>query len=1060
MLAQLEDWGTEVGLVPNSGVQFMDFAFDVEQYKRISRQFIERPVDAAADRQHLQLLRVPDLDDNDLLPPIYEVGNSDSFKDVTTTEALEIFLGKWVPVPFLRVKDGADLPQSIQFDQGPSNWARVRIVELPNRTRGDGASHRVVFAFDTAIEEPRPNRPYTALSIQDVTSPTVFRLASKSDDVGWFFSDTRTQEERASQPWFQGWVDDWLMACFEEYMRARYPREEFRREEMENPLEHWMRYIALLETLQTALEPPRIKLVDTVSQSADGMKPKTDRVGVDLVLDIGNSRACGLLIENYPTPTHKIDLNDALVLQLRDLGQPENVYSDPFSSHVEIAQPKFGRHDLSRRSSRSSAFFWPGMVRVGPEALRLRGENDGTGPSTGMSSPKRYIWDTDPYPSNWEFQPSDYGLERRPPPLEVQVRQRLNSSGDVIRQLRANPKEIQAQQKRGRKVSLDPATELTFSRSSFFTLMLAEILFQAIAMANSPGVRNGRYMRDAPREIRRVILTVPPATTLQERKIIDRRAEGAITLVWDLMGWTPPQGKVHTEEYARSVFVEPIVRTDLDEASCTHFVWLYGEITQKFSGAALEYARLVGKERPFAEPDVEPDDDAPLKPSIRIASIDIGGGTTDLMVTTYYVERNRALAPTQNFREGFRIAGDDLLRAVIETTVIAGIESAMTAQGVSNARNLLKSKLGENTPSMTVQERQLRRQFALKVLQPVGLSILAEHENRPSFSDADIEYRTIGALMGEAAAERMEAGERAAPEHLLAYLEESIRKVAPDFRLEDVQITLDFADLRVTADAMMGETADNLCEAIAALDVDVVLISGRPSRFPAIADLFLDRLPATPDRIITLGDYKTDVWYPFRSADHTRISDPKTCTAVGGMLCILAEQQIENFTLLTHRLSMRSTARFIGPMETTGQIKDENLLFSEINLDASPGQADDTEARLLLEAPTRIGFRQIPLERWTTTPLYRIEMPRSGTAQGAVLPFTLTINREEPLPEEEDLSAEEILRQQAERETLVVTFAEDKNQKKRDKSEFPLKLCTLQDSSGYYWLDTGAFVLK
>ena len=318
----------------------------------------------------------------------------------------------------------------------------------------------------------------------------------------------------------------------------------------------------------------------------------------------------------------------------------------------------------------------------------------------------------------------------------MQVRQRLNSSGDVIRQLRANPKEVQAEQKRGRKVSLEPATELTFSRSSFFTLMLAEVLFQAIAMANSPGVRHGRYMRDSPREIRRVILTVPPATTLQERRIIDRRAEGAIMLLWDLMGWTPSQGQAHDEEYARSVFVEPTIRTDLDEASCTHFVWLYGEVTQKFSGAALEYARLVGRDRPFAEPDVEPGPDAPSMPSIRIASIDIGGGTTDLMVTTYYVERNRELAPTQNFREGFRIAGDDLLRAVIENMVIPAIETGMMAQGVANARNILKYKLGENTPSMSVQERQLRA-----TIRPEGSAAGGARHSRRTRDPPDLQRR-------------------------------------------------------------------------------------------------------------------------------------------------------------------------------------------------------------------------------------------------------------------------------------------------------------------------------
>ena len=32
-----------------------------------------------------------------------------------------------------------------------------------------------------------------------------------------------------------------------------------------------------------------------------------------------------------------------------------------------------------------------------------------------MSSPKRYLWDVDPVPTPWEFQPSDYTVDKLPP---------------------------------------------------------------------------------------------------------------------------------------------------------------------------------------------------------------------------------------------------------------------------------------------------------------------------------------------------------------------------------------------------------------------------------------------------------------------------------------------------------------------------------------------------------------------------------------------------------------------------------------------------------------------
>ena len=62
-------------------------------------------------------------------------------------------------------------------------------------------------------------------------------------------------------------------------------------------------------------------------------EPANKPVLVDFVLDVGNSRTCGILIESYPNE-RSIDLNNSLVLQLRDLSRPEFTYNEPFESQV------------------------------------------------------------------------------------------------------------------------------------------------------------------------------------------------------------------------------------------------------------------------------------------------------------------------------------------------------------------------------------------------------------------------------------------------------------------------------------------------------------------------------------------------------------------------------------------------------------------------------------------------------------------------------------------------------------------------------------------------------
>ncbi len=80
-------------------------------------------------------------------------------------------------------------------------------------------------------------------------------------------------------------------------------------------------------------------------------------------------------------------------LKLRDLSAPEHVYTEPFESRVEFSQAFFGKDHCSVRSGRHDAFQWPTIARIGGEAGRLAARRKGSEGSTGLSSPKRYLWD-------------------------------------------------------------------------------------------------------------------------------------------------------------------------------------------------------------------------------------------------------------------------------------------------------------------------------------------------------------------------------------------------------------------------------------------------------------------------------------------------------------------------------------------------------------------------------------------------------------------------------------------------------------------------------------------
>ncbi|NBC34365.1 MAG: virulence protein SrfB [Alphaproteobacteria bacterium] len=973
-----------ISLIPYSGVQFLDFGFDIDRTPKLTRYFWEekRPDESAGEGMMAVDLRSlqPDAESGDFVDPASgTVPPQDEVYSFNKAKGLEVFLDKWVPVPYLRLK-GRDADGNALYDAGPTNWARARVVALPEGD-GDGNTHRVVMAFDTEVRERHPDRPYLIPTPQDSEEEQEFCFVSSEQDNGWYLNEP--------------WVAEWLEEVLREFRQAQRPGRPLRQSDFPHSCEHWSRYLTFLNVLAEACSFPRVKLADIVSR-----EPRYVPIDVDLVLDVGNSRTCGILIES--NPDERLDLNNSYMLELRDLTHPEQVYSHPFESRVEFARASFGKDHVSRHSGRALGFHWPSVTRVGPEAARLAGEAQGTEGITGLSSPKRYLWDTGSINQMWRFNGVAQDGVSREPPVSGQILALVNEQGDVLRQMsRPGASAMRAK----------------FSRSSLFTFMLSEILLQALVMINSPEVRGQRRHADVPRRLRRIILTLPPATPLAEQKIMRQRADGAVKLTWDALGW---------QKLPVPAPAEPTVLIKWDEASCTQLVYLFTEITQKFQGGASEFFRIMGRPR----------NDERGPPALRIASIDIGGGTTDLMITTYEIEGDRAINPVQNFREGFKIAGDDILEAIVERHVLPPIGRALTEAGAGNANALLQQLFGGDRAGMPEQERHLRKQFVTQVAMPIALAMLRAYESARPYGE-DVPYTKV---YGE-----FFTPETTPAERITGYLENRAHEAgAAAFRLADVAFTIDYAALGQEVQNVMRATLFDLCEVVYAYGCDILLISGRPSRLPAIYDAILALMPVPPDRLYRMHHYKVGHWYPFSDANG-RIDDPKTTAVVGGMLCALSEGVLEGFLLRSSRLRMKSTARFIGEMELSGQIRRDRVLFSDIDLEAK-GAAGGESARLRFYAPVFIGFRQLPLERWTATPLYYLEFKNPQDAARMNLPLTLTLERADVEEGEEE-----------QKEDFTITDVEDAEGGGIG-MPVKLRLQTLKSEAGY-WLDTGILAL-
>ena len=980
-LARLPNYPSPTTLIARSGIQFLDFGFDPTRLRTREWGFH----DAASGKGVDDLVQL-DFDEVRGQYEVVEAGRRRAAEPnlvVTAKDALAPFLDKWVPVPFLQVR-----PNN-QFREGPADWARLRVVDLEARygegfRDEQGNRYRAVLAFDTGLIAEAEGRAYLAPSGKDVTAGALFALAPNQRANHWLLR--------------QDWMGQWLEELFRE-IHPRATPEEIESDIKQKPQEASARYLAFLGLVGGAIQFPQVKLV------GDAERPGRGAIEVDLVLDVGNSRTCGLLIE--AAGDLGVNLNDSYELSLRDLSHPERVYTKPFESRVEFAQAWFGKNHLSRLGGRADAFLWPTMTRVGPEATRLAARRRGTEGNTGMSSPKRYLWDEEPQTREWRFNVAYAQDQTAMPAAAGPMAQLINQKGEPLHLVDAEAD------------SADhlPVFEPLYSRSSVMTFVLCEVLLQALTLMNSPQQRGRRAHAETPRRLRRVVLTLPTGMPLAERLIFRRRAEAARDLVWMMMGWKLDDAAAPA----------PRVLTDWDEASCTQLVYLYTEVARNFGGDARRFFQMAKKPRG------KPSDDV-----LSIASIDIGGGTTDLIVNTYRLEgagTSVTLFPEQKFREGFTVAGDDILLRVVQGHVLPPIEAAMRAGGIANPGDLMAELVGGDRGGEDVIQRNLRQQFALQIAHPLALEFLHAAETYdPTSGVVAAEPRSYDSFF---------PGGAKPSDEVVTFVNDAARKRgAKDFDLRTTEFPVDLPALDKTVRAEMGRVLAPLAEIVHAYDCDVLLLSGRPSRLPGIRALMLELLPLPPERVISLHEYRVGAWYPFRDA-RLRVEDPKTTVAVGAMIAALAQSQLPDFSFRSDLLRSKSIAKFIGKLDGGGRLQKEDLVYRDVDLDNR--EYELPELSFEFRGPMWLGARQLDLVRWPAARLYALEFakPEYAERHARETPFRIALSRVKP-KDKDSVDVERFrLRQVVNRDGRAVAL-----------DRLTLRLQTLPRREGY-WLDTG-----
>ena len=626
----------------------------------------------------------------------------------------------------------------------------------------------------------------------------------------------------------------------------------------------------------------------------------------------------------------------------------------------------------------------------------------------------------------------------------------------------------------------------SFSRRSLMTFVMIEIFQQANCQINSAEFREKRGDINIPRKLKNIIITCPTAMPVEEQIILRQCAEDAyIALLrckdpnlyyqpYEPKDW---QGKIQIIPSVKDLSINsnsPVVQKiktewGYDEATCCQLVYLYAEIAQRYLNHCEDFFKLYGHVRKeFLQEDYN-------RNSLTIGSVDIGAGTTDLMICAYkYDEKGVCkLTPKPLFWDSFYYAGDDILEEIVRAVIIEGqykgigepyegpifnaicsnymalsdeeFTDAFNLKGKvnlmylpENERNEIKYSyasretserihnfFGKDKALMDYKDRIMRQDFNVQVSVPMGLKMLdllrlGRKSLRMKYEDFFGELQPASFIL----------------EHFNKHFTLSSNgKTYVDFDFKKIIWNFDSDELSKIVITKIEPLMKQLAIVLNTYNCDIVLLAGKPTSLTSITDLFLKYYPISPNRLIRLNDYRVGEWYPF--ADGLGyFKDQKSLVAIGAMIGYMSSNGgINGFHMdMTHmKKDMVSTANYMGLYNTVNQKVAEAIL--------SP---DQNSASFEVHGfPLFIGCKQLVSQFYQARPLFSLNLADGVDLHSVSLPLKVSVVR--------NFSQE--------KEVLKIVSAIDATGKPFSIQKLKFGVQSLASDSAY-WLDKGEFVLS
>lgn len=1016
-----------MNIIANTGIQVLNFEISIDPNAEISRglKFYEYfdtdemkvnlefahyfpELDKFVSRKSLfingyidnegNVDKEPDFSDLQEIDPDEEVF---SISDIMSS--LSFFTDKWIPIPLFE-KDNSGVSVF-----GPSNWARIYITK---KSDGYGDySYQISLALDTSsVNAPNQKnnfKPFFELEDQFKK----YQLCDKQEMLLDFCSEQKDCE----------WIHDYVLTETlggEENVPKDFPS-----------MKYLGQYIFLLHYLEQLDEFPEVILYPSKSES----------INIDLVLDIGNSRTCGLLYDNE---TSTKPFSKVKKLEIQNFSNPRIKSDEPFSMRLAFHEANFGGFGPS-----NGQFKWPSILRIGKEAQSLiynasEGVDVGKDTITNHSSPKRYLWDDKKSNTEWEYCLSDPDADDRSIFIDG-VSDQFNSDGTFSE-------------------DADFGLRSTYSKRSLMTFVFLEILAHATVQINSYEFRIDHGSIAIPRKLNRIVITCPTAMVREEQRILrnaakeasivlQRYIDGSYKMAFDKDSFKQNFQIVPSlRDFAPNRGGDVPIKIDwpYDEATCNQLVFMYGEVANRYLNDAEKFFNLYGKSR-LTDTDT-------VKKSITVGSLDIGGGTTDLMICnyTYSSDGKTVLKPKPMYWESFNLAGDDLLKTIVKDIILEGfvydedlrgcigvIQNYLLERGTQDVQEKLNTFFGPDSNLINDQAKNIRRDFNVQIFIPIALKY--------------IEFTQLKTVDKVLKYEDFFDNPKLQPnERLLKAFENHFGVSFRDIRWK-------FVKLRV--DSIIEKVFEPLLKKIATLlfahDCDFVLLAGKPTSLHKIEDLFLKFYPVSPDRIISLNKYRVGTWYPFADGNGY-FQDQKSLVAVGAMVALLGDKLDKfegfGFDLSVLKEKLVSTANYIGSYDS---------MMRNIN-SAAMTPASNRSVINISGLPAYIGGKQLDTKSYPSRVMfevgfddqYIIELIEKRNGEGTANSSEIELYKsriKNGMPLKISISRDYRL----DKENIKIESISNANGDEMPAKLINLKLKTIASDNGY-WLDNGAFVLS